>query len=226
MEPMASTELPTTYSWRRDRQTCVLYFTPMKVSNIGEAAFPTKYGEFRIFFGFESEDRTDEVLALVMGKPTSCDAPLVRIHSQCLTGDVFKSSRCDCGDQLELSQKTIAEEGHGILIYQLQEGRGIGLVNKLKAYQLQDGGMDTVEANHHLGFEADHRNYDLCVEVLRYFGITRLRLMTNNPRKVDAVHDAGLVVAERIGIEIPSTNDTQKYLLAKKNKLGHLLSTV
>lgn len=198
----------------------------MNVSNLGEAAFPTKYGAFRIFFGFESEDHSDEVLALVMGSPATSDAPLVRIHSQCLTGDVFKSSRCDCGQQLELSQKTIAEEGNGILIYQLQEGRGIGLVNKLRAYQLQDGGMDTVQANHHLGFEADLRNYALCVEVLRHFGVTRLRLMTNNPGKVGALQEAGIEVVQRISIEIPSTDDTQKYLLAKKNKLGHLLSTV
>ncbi len=198
----------------------------MNVSNLGEAAFPTKYGAFRIFFGFESEDHSDEVLALVMGSPATSDAPLVRIHSQCLTGDVFKSSRCDCGQQLELSQKTIAEEGNGILIYQLQEGRGIGLVNKLKAYQLQDGGMDTVQANHHLGFEADLRNYALCIEVLRHFGVTRLRLMTNNPGKVGALQEAGIEVVQRISIEIPSTDDTQKYLLAKKNKLGHLLSTV
>jgi GTP cyclohydrolase II len=198
----------------------------MNLSNLGEAAFPTKYGAFRIFFGFESEDHSDEVLALVMGSPATSDAPLVRIHSQCLTGDVFKSSRCDCGQQLELSQKTIAEEGNGILIYQLQEGRGIGLVNKLRAYQLQDGGMDTVQANHHLGFEADLRNYALCVEVLRHFGVTRLRLMTNNPGKVGALQEAGIEVVQRISIEIPSTDDTQKYLLAKKNKLGHLLSTV
>jgi len=198
----------------------------MNLSSLGEAAFPTKYGAFRIFFGFESEDQSDEVLALIMGTPATGDAPLVRIHSQCLTGDVFKSSRCDCGEQLELSLKTIAEEGHGILIYQLQEGRGIGLVNKLRAYQLQDGGMDTVQANHHLGFEADLRNYALCIEVLRHFGVTRLRLMTNNPGKVGALQEAGIEVVERVGIEIPSTEDTQKYLLAKKNKLGHLLSTV
>jgi len=198
----------------------------MNVSKLGDAAFPTKYGAFRIIFGFESEDHSDEVLALVMGPPEKNDTPLVRIHSQCLTGDVFKSSRCDCGEQLELSLKTIAQEGHGILIYQLQEGRGIGLVNKLRAYQLQDGGMDTVQANHHLGFEADLRNYSLCIEVLRHFGVSRLRLMTNNPRKVEALQEAGIAVVERVGIEIPSTDDTQKYLLAKKNKLGHLLSTV
>jgi GTP cyclohydrolase II len=198
----------------------------MNESPIGEAAFPTRYGVFRIVFGFETEDRSDGALALVMGNPASIESPLVRIHSQCLTGDVFKSSRCDCGQQLELAQKTIAEEGHGILIYQFQEGRGIGLVNKLQAYQLQDEGMDTVQANHHLGFEADLRNYTLCIEVLRHFGVKRLRLMTNNPRKVDALQKAGIEVVKRISIEIPSTDDTQKYLLAKKNKLGHLLSTV
>ena len=177
-------------------------------------------------FGFESEDKSDAVIALVMGTPAACDAPLVRIHSQCLTGESLNSSRCDCGEQLELSMKTIAGEGNGVLIYQLQEGRGIGLLNKLKAYQLQDGGMDTYEANHHLGFESDQRNYALCAEVLRYLGVTRLRLMTNNPRKVQAVQDAGITMVERVGIEIPSTDDTQKYLLAKKNKLGHHLSTV
>lgn len=211
---------------RDDADFHVLYFPAMNVSNVGEAAFPTKYGTFRIFFGFETEDHSDEVLALVIGTPATHEAPLVRIHSQCLTGDVFKSSRCDCGEQLELSQKAIAEEGHGILIYQLQEGRGIGLVNKLRAYQLQDGGMDTVEANHHLGFAADHRSYALCVDVLRYFGVSRLRLMTNNPAKERAVREAGITVVERVPIEIPATDDTQRYLLAKKNKLGHLLHTV
>jgi len=199
----------------------------MNSKNVGETALPTRYGDFRIYFGFESDGQSDGALALVMGKPSLTDAPLVRIHSQCLTGDVFHSSRCDCGDQLEFAQRAIAENGCGILIYQLQEGRGIGLVNKLRAYQLQqDQGMDTVEANQHLGFEPDHRNYGLCLEVLRYFGVSRLRLMTNNPRKVEAVQEAGITVVERIPIEIPSTDVTQRYLLAKKNKLGHLLSTV
>jgi len=199
----------------------------MNSNNVGETALPTRYGDFRIYFGFESDDRSDGALALVMGTPSSTDTPLVRIHSQCLTGDVFHSNRCDCGDQLEFAQSKIAEAGAGILIYQLQEGRGIGLVNKLRAYQLQQNhGMDTVEANQHLGFEPDHRNYGLCLEVLRYFGVNRLRLMTNNPRKVEAVQEAGITVVERIPIEIPSTDGTQRYLLAKKNKLGHLLSTV
>ena len=224
---MVSAERRMTLSCKgRDHRICMLYFPPMNFSNVGESVFPTKYGAFRIVFGFESEDRSDSALALVMGTPAACDAPLVRIHSQCLTGDVFKSSRCDCGGQLELSQKAIADEGAGILIYQLQEGRGIGLVNKLRAYQLQDDGMDTVEANQHLGFEADHRNYALCMEVLRHFGVKRLRLMTNNPRKEEAVRNVGITVVERVPIEIPATDDTQRYLLAKKNKLGHLLHTV
>ncbi len=199
----------------------------MNSNNVGETGLPTRFGNFKVYFGFESDDESDGALALVMGAPSSTNAPLVRIHSQCLTGDVFHSSRCDCGEQLEFAQRAIAEDGNGILIYQLQEGRGIGLVNKLRAYQLQqDQGMDTVEANQHLGFEADHRNYALCLEVLRYFDVNRLRLMTNNPRKVAAVKEAGITVVERVPIEIPSTDGTQRYLLAKKNKLGHLLSTV
>ena len=195
----------------------------MNAANIGEAAFPTKYGAFRMHFGFESDDKSDAVIALVMGAPATCDAPLVRIHSQCLTGESLKSSRCDCGEQLEMAMKTIAEEGNGILIYQLQEGRGIGLLNKLKAYQLQDGGMDTYEANHHLGFEADHRNYALCAEVLRYLGVTRLRLMTNNPRKVVGLEGYGLEIVEQVPIKVKANPHNLRYLNTKREKLGHLL---
>jgi len=161
-----------------------------------------------------------------MGTPNSDDAALVRIHSQCLTGDVFGSERCDCGDQLHFALSTIAERGSGLLIYQLQEGRGIVLMNKLLAYELQDFGHDTVEANEHLGFEADHRNYDLCASVLRHFGITRVRLMTNNPQKFDALEAAGIHVVERVPIEIPPSDGTKEYLKTKKAKLGHLLSKV
>ena len=161
-----------------------------------------------------------------MGNPAKTESPLVRIHSQCLTGDVFASCRCDCGAQLAMAQKAIAEAGVGLLIYQLQEGRGIGLMNKLMAYQLQDTGHDTVTANEELGFEADHRNYALCVEILRHFGVSRIRLMSNNPRKIEALEEAGITVAERVPIEIAATDETQRYLLTKKAKLGHMLSTV
>jgi len=197
----------------------------MKATKVAETLLPTAFGTFRLY-GFESEDKSENVLALVMGAPNSQDSTLVRIHSQCLTGDVFGSERCDCGEQLHFALSTIAECGTGIVIYQLQEGRGIGLMNKLLAYQLQDSGHDTVEANHHLGFEADHRNYDLCAGVLRHFGISRVRLMTNNPSKFDALESAGIEVVERVPIEIPPSDSTKKYLKTKKAKLGHLLSKV
>ena len=197
----------------------------MKVTKVAETRLPTPFGTFKLF-GFESEDKSENVLALVMGSPGVDQPTLVRIHSQCLTGDVFGSGRCDCGDQLHFAMETIGQYGTGIVIYQLQEGRGIGLMNKLLAYQLQDSGHDTVEANHHLGFEADHRNYDLCAAVLRHFGILRVRLMTNNPQKFDALATAGIQVVERIPIEIPPSDSTKNYLKTKKAKLGHLLSKV
>ena len=197
----------------------------MKATKVAETSLPTPLGTFRLF-GFQSEPKTENVLALVMGNPNPDEAALVRIHSQCLTGDVFGSERCDCGDQLHFALSTIAESGSGLLIYQLQEGRGIGLMNKLLAYELQDSGHDTVEANEHLGFEADHRNYDLCAGVLRHFGITRVRLMTNNPQKFDALEAAGIQVVERVPIEIPPSDGTKNYLKTKKAKMGHLLSKV
>src|SRR5262249_9201003 len=159
------------------------------------------FGTFRLC-PFESGDKSEELLALVMGNPTAEESALVRIHSQCLTGDVFGSGRCDCGDQLNFALQSIADHGAGILIYQLQEGRGIGLMNKLRAYELQDSGHDTVTANHHLGFEADQRNYALCAEVLRQFGVKNVRLMSNNPQKIDALEAAGIRVTERLPIEI------------------------
>ena len=197
----------------------------MNANKVAEAAFPTGFGDFRIY-GFETPEKSDSAVVLVMGNPSCFDAPLVRIHSQCLTGDVFSSGRCDCGAQLALAQKAIAEAGEGILIYHLQEGRGIGLMNKLMAYQLQDSGHDTVTANHQLGFEADQRNYALCVEILRHFGVSKIRLMSNNPKKLQALEAAGITIAERVPIEIAPTDDTQRYLLTKKAKLGHMLSTV
>jgi 3,4-dihydroxy 2-butanone 4-phosphate synthase/GTP cyclohydrolase II len=197
----------------------------MKVTKVAETRLPTPFGTFKLF-GFESENKSENLLALVMGEPKADEAALVRIHSQCLTGDVFGSERCDCGEQLHFALDLIGQCGAGIVIYQLQEGRGIGLMNKLLAYELQDSGHDTVEANHHLGFEADQRNYDLCAAVLRHFRIQRVRLMTNNPQKFDALESAGIQVIERIPIEIAPSDSTKKYLKTKKAKLGHLLSKV
>jgi len=197
----------------------------MNVVKVAEAAFPTGFGNFRIF-GFESLDKSDSAVALVMGDPSKVEAPLVRIHSQCLTGDVFSSSRCDCGAQLAIAQKAIADAGTGILIYHLQEGRGIGLMNKLLAYQLQDSGHDTVEANEELGFEADHRNYALCAGIFEHFGVRRVQILSNNPKKLAALEEAGISIAARVPIEVAPTDETQRYLLTKKSKLGHMLSTV
>jgi len=197
----------------------------MVVVKVAEAAFPTEFGAFRIF-GFESQDKSDSAVALVMGNPAAAEAPLVRIHSQCLTGDVFGSSRCDCGAQLVIAQKAIADAGVGVLIYHLQEGRGIGLMNKLMAYELQDSGHDTVEANEQLGFEADHRNYALCAAILDHLGVRRIQILSNNPKKLAALEEAGIAIAARVPIEVAPTDETQRYLLTKKAKLGHMLSTV
>src|SRR5436309_8270333 len=161
----------------------------MKATKVAETSLPTPFGTFRTF-GFESEDKSENLLALVMGRLSTDDVVLVRIHSQCLTGEVFGSGRCDCGEQLKFALKTIADNGTGILVYQLQEGRGIGLMNKLLAYELQDSGQDTVEANHQLGFEADHRNYALCADVLQHLGVSRVRLMSNNPLKFEGLEAA------------------------------------
>ena len=197
----------------------------MKATKIAATSLPTPFGTFQLF-GFESDDKSDNVLALVMGSPDAQATPLVRIHSQCLTGDVFGSERCDCGAQLHFALKLISDQGTGILIYQLQEGRGIGLMNKLLAYELQDSGQDTVEANHHLGFEADHRNYALCAAVLRHLGVSGVRLMSNNPQKFAGLEAAGIHVVERVPIEIAPSDMSENYLRTKKAKLGHMLSGV
>ena len=197
----------------------------MKARKVAEASLPTKFGTFRIF-GFEAESGNETMYALVMGDPGNQSMPLVRIHSQCVTGEIFASSRCDCGKQLDMALRRISKEGHGVLVYQLAEGRGIGLMNKLRAYQLQDSGHDTVEANHQLGFEADHRSYDLCAAVLKHFGLDQIRLMSNNPRKLEGLEEAGIRRIERIPIEIPPSDSSETYLRTKKDKLGHLLSEV
>jgi len=158
-----------------------------------------------------------------MGDITTGEPPLVRIHSQCLTGDVFHSLRCDCRAQLELSMARIAEEGRGMIIYERKEGRGIGLLNKLRAYELQDAGADTVEANEQLGFEADLRDYSLPAEILHHFGVSSLRLLSNNPDKIRALEQAGITVAERVPCQPGVTETAEHYLRTKKERMGHLL---
>ncbi len=199
------------------------------VQQIAAADFPTRWGKFRIYgfrgeFGTDGERRVEEAVALVMGEVRAA-TPLVRVHSQCLTGDVFHSLRCDCRQQLELALSMIAEEGAGILIYEQQEGRGIGLMAKLQAYELQDSGLDTVEANERLGFKADHREFALPAEILKILGATKVRLLSNNPDKVDALQRAGVKVVERVPCEVPPSPHAEEYLKTKKEKLGHLFSS-
>jgi GTP cyclohydrolase II len=198
------------------------------IKNVAEADFPTRWGKFRIL-GFEGcfgegERRKESVVALVMGDIHSAP-PLVRIHSQCLTGDVFGSLRCDCRQQLEMALSMISAQGAGVLVYEQQEGRGIGLMAKLQAYELQDKGLDTVEANVKLGYAADCREYRLPVEVLKALGVTSLRLLSNNPDKVSALEDAGIHVTERVPCEVEPHSTFENYLKTKKEKMGHLFTT-
>jgi GTP cyclohydrolase II len=195
----------------------------LRLHKVAEANFPTRFGAFRIF-GFQGEygDRPEEAVVLKMGDLKGAP-PLVRIHSQCLTGDVFHSLRCDCRAQLELALEVIGGEGRGLLIYERQEGRGIGLLNKLRAYELQDDGADTVEANERLGFESDLRHYELPGEILRYFDLPAVRLLSNNPDKVSAVERAGVRVVERVPCQPITVDTAEVYLRTKKEKMGHLL---
>ena len=202
------------------------------VRKVADADFPTRWGHFRIL-GFEgllesprasSPTRTPQIedaVALVMGDIHS-RPPIVRIHSQCLTGDVFHSLRCDCRQQLELALAAIAKAGSGILIYEAQEGRGIGLMAKLRAYELQDQGRDTVEANLELGYKADCREYELPAEMLRQLGVGAVRLITNNPAKVEAMELAGIKVVERLSAHVPTAPTNERYRRTKREKLGHL----
>jgi GTP cyclohydrolase II len=195
-----------------------------RLNKIAEADFPTRFGHFRIY-GFERVglDEREEAVVLKLGDLSAkFGPPLVRIHSQCLTGDVFHSLRCDCRSQLELALDQIVLEGRGLLIYEHQEGRGIGLLNKLRAYELQDQGLDTVEANESLGFEADLRDYALPAAILQYFNVRELRLLSNNPEKVSALETAGIKVVERAPIIVPPLETTAEYLKTKREKLGHL----
>ena len=205
----------------------VLYFEHMtkarlKLDKIPHTRLPTRFGEFEVF-GFENEVDGEEAVALVKGKLDGDVVPLVRIHSQCFTGDTLHSLKCDCGEQLEQALAKIEASGCGVLIYQMQEGRGIGLLNKLYAYELQDRGVDTVEANLQLGFEADQRSYGFCAQILKYFGMKAIRLMSNNPDKILGVSSEGIEVVERVPLVVRASSLSQDYLKTKKEKLGHLL---
>jgi GTP cyclohydrolase II len=209
------------------------------IKKMAEADFPTRWGDFRILgfegtlpaprpcceHGSQSDKKVEGLVALVMGDIHSAP-PVVRIHSQCLTGDVFGSLRCDCRLQLELALSKIAHEGAGILLYEQQEGRGIGLMAKLKAYELQDQGLDTVEANVELGYAADCREYELPAEVLKLLGVTAVRLMTNNPEKVAALESAGITVTERISAEVEPQESFERYLRTKHEKMGHIIDSI
>jgi GTP cyclohydrolase II len=192
---------------------------------VARAELPTKFGRFRIY-GFRGDGQQEEAVALVRGKLPGRAAPLVRVHSQCLTGDVLHSLRCDCRAQLELSLKKIGNAPTGILLYLPQEGRGIGLMNKLRAYELQDGGMDTVEANESLGFAADAREYEFPAKILKKLGARKIRLLSNNPDKVKQLESAGVNVVERVPCQPRISKISRKYLETKKSKMGHLLEGV
>jgi GTP cyclohydrolase II len=208
------------------------------VRKLADADFPTRWGHFRIL-GFEGTlvhpdpcngtgpaptRLVETAIALVLGDIATPEPAIVRIHSQCLTGDVFHSLRCDCRQQLELALATIADAGRGILLYENQEGRGIGLMAKLQAYELQDQGLDTIEANLELGFKADCREYELPAAILKLLGVDSVRLITNNPEKVAALEAAGITVAERISAEVPAEPTSARYLQTKQEKMGHLVS--
>src|SRR6516162_1805245 len=192
---------------------------------IAQAELPTPYGRFRIY-GFEGRGPQEEAVALVRGNPNGRIAPLVRVHSQCLTGDVLHSLRCDCRAQLELSLQKIGKAPAGILLYLPQEGRGIGLMNKLRAYELQDRGLDTVEANESLGFAADARQYDFSAQILRKLGAREIRLLSNNPEKVRQLELAGIKVVQRVPCQPRISKISRAYLQTKKKKMGHLLKGV
>lgn len=204
------------------RPRCALAKT---IERVATARLPTEYGEFCII-GYRSLTSDEEFVALVRGELRPDRPTLVRIHSQCLTGDVFCSVKCDCGRQLKAAMRLIADEECGVLVYQQQEGRGIGIINKIRAYALQDAGADTIEANQRLGLEVDLRRYEQCAEILLDLGLRRVRVLSNNPEKIRALKAAGLEVVARVALESAPTDAAANYLRTKKEKLGHLLEMV
>ncbi len=204
---------------------CQWATTELSVERVSVAKLPTEYGEFKIA-GYRARESGEEFVALFKGEIERDTPTLARIHSQCLTGDVFGSLKCDCGAQLHRAMEMIEAAGRGAIVYQLQEGRGIGIINKIRAYALQDGGADTVEANEQLGLAVDLREYRQCAEILFELGLCQVRLISNNPLKLRAVEEAGLQVLERVAIEVPPTEAAVHYMRTKKEKLGHLLETI
>jgi GTP cyclohydrolase II len=197
---------------------------PLTVRKVAEANLPTEFVHFRIHaFEGTAEGRREEAVTVVMGDLSTPEPVLVRIHSQCLTGDVFHSLRCDCRAQLELALQAVAAEGRGLVIYEKKEGRGIGLLNKIRAYELQDSGADTVEANEQLGFRSDLREYELPAAILRHFGVSGVRLLTNNPEKIAALEANGVQVVERVPCQVTGNGANALYLRTKKDRMGHLL---
>lgn len=195
------------------------------IERVATARLPTEYGEFRII-GYRSLTSDEEFVALVRGEMRADRPTLARIHSQCLTGDVFGSVKCDCGPQLQAAMRLIADEGCGVIVYQQQEGRGIGIINKIRAYALQDAGADTIEANKRLGLEVDLRRYEQCAEILLDLGLGQVRVLSNNPEKIRALKSSGLEVVARVALELPPTDAASNYLRTKKEKMGHLLEMV
>src|SRR5881409_1669951 len=202
---------------------CSELLRQLSVERVAVANLPTEWGDFRIA-GYRSLNSDEEFVALFKGEMRRDTPTLVRIHSQCLTGDVFGSTKCDCGAQLHQTMQMIEQEGRGAIVYQQQEGRGIGILNKIRAYALQDEGADTVEANERLGLAVDSREYRQCAEVLFDLGLCKVRVISNNPGKLRALDEAGLEIIERVSIQVPAQGPAAKYLQTKKEKLGHLLN--
>ncbi len=204
---------------------CQWATTELSVERVSVAKLPTEYGEFKIA-GYRARESGEEFVALFKGEIERDTPTLARIHSQCLTGDVFGSLKCDCGAQLHRAMEMIEAAGRGAIVYQLQEGRGIGIINKIRAYALQDEGADTVEANEQLGLAVDLRQYRQCAEILFDLGLCQVRLISNNPLKLSAVEEAGLRVVERVAIEVPPTDAAMYYMRTKKERMGHLLEQI